>query len=182
MQNKVIDLEVANQTPSPTVDPSVHVILCGHSMGGIVAAETLLSIARDEPVPSSYANDTTNNTTTRPTSSHKQPTHLDPPDPDDRPSSAPPQEPSRLFFPHVQAVLAFDTPFLGISPGVLAHGAEEQLNNASSAYKAFENASNCCHRICLAVWLCPWSRTPSTASAWLFLLHRQLGDSGSLRL
>lgn len=41
LQNKVIDLEVANSTPSPTVDPSVHTILVGHSMGGIVAAETL---------------------------------------------------------------------------------------------------------------------------------------------
>ena len=27
LQNKVIDLEVANATPSPTVDPSVHVVL-----------------------------------------------------------------------------------------------------------------------------------------------------------
>ncbi|KAK1913812.1 hypothetical protein P3342_007057 [Pyrenophora teres f. teres] len=42
LQNKVIDLEVANSTPSPTVDPSVRTILVGHSMGGIVAAETLL--------------------------------------------------------------------------------------------------------------------------------------------
>lgn len=41
LQNRVIDLEVANRTTSPTVDPSVHVFLVGHSMGGIVAAETL---------------------------------------------------------------------------------------------------------------------------------------------
>ncbi|KAK5167751.1 uncharacterized protein LTR77_007450 [Saxophila tyrrhenica] len=155
LQNKVIDLEVANGTPSPTVDPSVHVILCGHSMGGIVAAETLLSIARDEPVPSAYANDTTNNTTTRPTSSSKAPTNLNPPDSEARPSSAPPQEPSRLFFPHVQAVLAFDTPYLGISPGVLAHGAEEHLNQASSAYKAFEGASS------LFGWNSPRSGSPA---------------------
>jgi len=33
LQNKVIDLEVANSTPSPTVDPSVRTILVGHSMG-----------------------------------------------------------------------------------------------------------------------------------------------------
>ncbi len=33
LQNKVIDLEVANGTPSPTVDPSVHTVLVGHSMG-----------------------------------------------------------------------------------------------------------------------------------------------------
>src|ERR1700761_4475139 len=156
LQNKVIDLEVANRTPSPTVDPSVHVVLCGHSMGGIVAAEALLSIARDEPVPSSYANDTTNNTTSRPSSSSKRPTHLAPEhDREERASSAPPQEPSRLFFPYIQAVVAFDTPYLGISPGVLAHGAEEQLNQASSAYKAFEGASQ------IFGWGSPKSASPA---------------------
>lgn len=156
LQNKVIDLEVANHTPSPTVDPSVHVILCGHSMGGIVAAETLLSVARDEPVPASYANDTTNNNTTRPTSSSsKGPTNLSVPDPEDRPSSAPPQEPTRLFFPYIRAVLSFDTPYLGISPGVLAHGAEEHINQASTAYKAFENASN------IFGWSSPRSASPA---------------------
>ena len=156
LQNKVIDLEVANRTPSPTVDPSVHVILCGHSMGGIVAAETLLSVARDEPVPSSYANDTTNNTRSRPTSSSKQPTNLAPPHEDEgRSSSAPPQEPSRLFFPYIQAIVAFDTPYLGISPGVLAHGAEEHLNHASSAYKAYGTASE------LFGWGSPRSGSPA---------------------
>lgn len=126
-------------------------------MGGIVAAETLLSIARDEPVPSSYANDTTNNTTSRPTSSSKkQPTNLYPPDPsDDRPSSAPPQEPTRLFFPYIQAIVAFDTPYLGISPGVLAHGAEEHFNQASTAYKAFDTASQ------FFGWSSPRSGTPT---------------------
>ncbi|KLU81222.1 hypothetical protein MAPG_00315 [Magnaporthiopsis poae ATCC 64411] len=37
---KVIDIEVNSGTPSPTIDPSVRTILIGHSMGGIVAAET----------------------------------------------------------------------------------------------------------------------------------------------
>lgn len=155
LQNKVIDLEVANKTPSPTVDPSVHVILCGHSMGGIVAAETLISVVRDGAVvpPGSgsgemgggYANDTTNATTRSSLGDRKRPTNLDVPEPKrgERSSSAPPdEEHSRLFFPYIQAVLAFDTPFLGISPGVLAHGAEEQINHASSAYKAYDAASN----------------------------------------
>jgi hypothetical protein len=126
-------------------------------MGGIVAAEALLSIARDEPVPSSYANDTTNNTTTsRPSSSSKRPTHLAPEhDRDERASSAPPQEPSRLFFPYIQAVVAFDTPYLGISPGVLAHGAEEHLNHASSAYKAYGTASQ------IFGWGSPRSASPA---------------------
>ena len=156
LQNKVIDLEVANGTPSPTVEPSVHVVLVGHSMGGIVAVEALMSVVRDAVVPpmsssggGGYANDTTN-ATTRPKSSHgagRKAAHLDVPEParEERASSAPPpkeEEHSRLFFPYIQAVLAFDTPFLGISPGVLAHGAEEQINHASSAYKAYDTASN----------------------------------------
>lgn len=141
LQNKVIDLEVANNTPSPTVDPSVRVVLIGHSMGGIVAAETLLSIARDEPVRPGASNDTTEAAsrpqTPRPHGGGKMSS-----DKEERSSSAPPEgHSSAMFFPFIQAVLAFDTPFLGISPGVLAHGAEEHINNASAAYKAFNGAS-----------------------------------------
>lgn len=50
LQNTVIDLEVANHTASPTVDPSVHVFLIGHSMGGIIATETLLLLDRKSVV------------------------------------------------------------------------------------------------------------------------------------
>lgn len=113
LTNKVIDLEVANSTPSPTVDPSVHTILIGHSMGGIVAAETLLSIIADEPIPS-LQNSQTNSTSSLP-------------------------DHSTLMFPYIQAVLAFDTPYLGIAPGVVAHGAEKHWNTASSAYSAYTN-------------------------------------------
>ncbi|KEQ77874.1 hypothetical protein M436DRAFT_36729 [Aureobasidium namibiae CBS 147.97] len=123
--DKCIDLEVANGTPSPTIDPSVRVVLVGHSMGGIVAAETLLSIARDQPVPSSRTFPTTqddsglgNQTTSNPTSKN-----------------------DKFLFPYIQAVLAFDTPYLGIHPGVVAHGAEEQYNTASAAMNAYSQAS-----------------------------------------
>ncbi|KAJ4305663.1 hypothetical protein N0V90_001194 [Kalmusia sp. IMI 367209] len=113
LQNKVIDLEVANGTPSPTVDPSVRTILVGHSMGGIVAAETLLSIVDEQPIPSLQNS-----------GSH---------------SASSLHESSMLMFPYIQGILAFDTPYLGIAPGVVAHGAEKHWNTASSAYSAYSN-------------------------------------------
>ncbi|KAI9795430.1 MAG: hypothetical protein M1833_007029 [Piccolia ochrophora] len=96
LQNKVIDLEVSAGTPSPTVDPSVHTILIGHSMGGIVAAEAVIALATEQPISQSA-------------------------------------ETHGFMFPYIQAVLAFDTPYLGISPGVVAYGAENHYNTASSA-------------------------------------------------
>ncbi|CAI4217861.1 unnamed protein product [Parascedosporium putredinis] len=47
---KVIDIEVEAGTSSPTVDPSVRTILIGHSMGGIVAAETVIRLTSDKPI------------------------------------------------------------------------------------------------------------------------------------
>ena len=111
LQNKVIDLEVANKTPSPTVDPSVRVILAGHSMGGIVAAETVLSILQDKPISSSG--------------------HLNEPSDD-----------KHFMFPYIQGILAFDTPYLGIAPGVVAHEAEGHWNTATSAYSAYTNVAS----------------------------------------
>ncbi|KAI5251349.1 hypothetical protein E4T42_04289 [Aureobasidium subglaciale] len=159
--DKCIDLEVANGTPSPTIDPSVRVVLVGHSMGGIVAAETLLSIARDQPVPSKRSFASTqddsgvgNKTTSYPTSMDNSTINLEVPESQARSSSAPPQEnpplPSEktdpeqapeFLFPYIQAVLAFDTPYLGIHPGVVAHGAETHINTASAAYSAYNQAS-----------------------------------------
>ena len=109
LQEKVIDIEVSNATPSPTVEPSVHTVLIGHSMGGIVAADTLLALTSDLPLDS--------------TSSSKDPRKA--------------AEPLNSFmFPYVQGVLAFDTPYLGISPGVVAHGAEGHYNTATEALSA----------------------------------------------
>jgi hypothetical protein len=95
--DKVIDLEVAAETPSPTVDPSVRTILIGHSMGGIVAAEALFSIATDKPI-----------------------------------ANVPGDDDIPIMFPSLIGVLAFDTPYLGIAPGVFAHGVEGHLNTAST--------------------------------------------------
>jgi hypothetical protein len=100
---KVIDIEVSKHTASPTVDPSVHTILIGHSMGGIVAADAVLALTSDISISSGSS-------------------------PQDLATSL-----NSLMFPYVQGVLAFDTPYLGISPGVVAHGAEEHYNSATSA-------------------------------------------------
>lgn len=101
-------MEVASGTASPTVDPSVRTILVGHSMGGIVAAELLIALASERPI---YSEDGIRKS-----------------DDDDggRPAF------NALMFPFVQGVLAFDTPYLGISPGVVAHGAESHYGTAAS--------------------------------------------------
>ncbi|OJJ35265.1 hypothetical protein ASPWEDRAFT_109513 [Aspergillus wentii DTO 134E9] len=125
LQNQVIDLEVANRTASPTVDPSVHVILVGHSMGGIVAAEMLLLLADEQPIPPKTSPDiltgqeTTGSLTDSGTADNSRIV-----------------EPGAFMFPHIQGVLAFDTPFLGIAPGVVSYGAEGHYNNAATAYNA----------------------------------------------
>ena len=111
--NKVIDLEVATGAPSPTVDPHVRVILVGHSMGGIVAAETAIALSLERPIHG----------TTDPAQ-------------DEANAAVPPPRPptpNALMFPYIQGVLAFDTPFLGVSPGVIAHGAEGHIATASAA-------------------------------------------------
>lgn len=121
LQNTVIDLEVANHTASPTVDPSVHVYLVGHSMGGIVAAETLLLLATEQPIPR------------RSTTDAASAAHAD--------DSAPVVEPGTFMFPHIQGVLAFDTPYLGIAPGVVSYGAEGHYRNAATAYNSFNEVA-----------------------------------------
>lgn len=104
LEEKVIDMEVAAATPSPTVDPSVRTILIGHSMGGIVAAELAIGLSSEKPI---YSEDGIEKT--------------------DRPIF------NSLMFPYIQGVLAFDTPYLGISPGVVAHSAESHYQNAATA-------------------------------------------------
>ena len=131
----MIDIEVAHSTPSPTIDPSVHTILIGHSMGGIVAAETLLSLANEQPLPpttsSLSSHDPPNfpsNTTQNSTTSTSRPV---PPSAD---HNSDPLSPTSFMFPHIQGLLAFDTPFLGIAPSVIAHGAEGYSKKATDAY------------------------------------------------
>ncbi|KAI1129645.1 hypothetical protein F5Y10DRAFT_264027 [Nemania abortiva] len=117
---RVIDIEVANGTPSPTVDPSVHTILIGHSMGGIVAAEAVIALANEKPIPHSEDSKSSNGGDQRAPS---------------------PEGLNGLMFPYIQGVLAFDTPFLGIAPGVVAHGAESHYNNAAATFTQLSGLS-----------------------------------------
>ena len=81
-------------------------------MGGIVAAETAIALTSEHPIHGS-----TN------------------PSVDDDSNAPPPRPPTpnSLMFPYIRGVLAFDTPFLGVSPGVVAHGAEGHLATAQTA-------------------------------------------------
>ncbi|KAI5309106.1 hypothetical protein KEM55_004064 [Ascosphaera atra] len=118
LQNEVIDLEVASGAPSPTIDPSVHVMIVGHSMGGIVAAETILAIAAEQPIPPTGTS-TSKSSASMENSIGKVPDALG--------------EPTAFMFPHIQGLLAFDTPFLGICPGVVSYTAESHYKKASAA-------------------------------------------------
>ncbi|KAJ9602949.1 hypothetical protein H2200_012729 [Cladophialophora chaetospira] len=139
LQNKVIDLEVARSTPSPTIDPSVHVILIGHSMGGIIAAETYLLLASEQPIPAgssaqnperpNFPSNTTLGSAT--STSHPTPSH----------ENAASHEHS-FMFPHIQGILAFDTPFLGLAPGMVAHSLEGGHKVAANAYNTYNEVSS----------------------------------------
>lgn len=139
LENKVIDLEVAHQTPSPTVDPSIHVMLIGHSMGGIVAAETYLLLAKEQPVPAAssrqnperpnYPSNTTLNSSTS-TSHPNPPVHEDA------------SHAENFMFPHIQGILAFDTPFLGLAPGMVAHGLESSHKTMANAYNTYNEVTS----------------------------------------
>ncbi|PWW73367.1 hypothetical protein C7212DRAFT_360602 [Tuber magnatum] len=91
LRARVMGLEDAAGTQSPTTSPSVRTVFVTHSMGGIVAADTLLSIL------------------------------------DDR------NNPRNFMFPYIQGILSFDTPYLGLSPAMAAHGADTNLRTASTA-------------------------------------------------
>ena len=97
-------------------------------MGGIVAAETLLAITSDAPIPSHSPVDSD------PLPSMAAHTEQIPrPHPD--------SESQTFMFPYIQGVLAFDTPYLGISPGVVAHGAEQHYKTATGAYSALSEVA-----------------------------------------
>ncbi|KAI9715808.1 MAG: hypothetical protein M1828_000713 [Chrysothrix sp. TS-e1954] len=98
--NKVIDLEVELGTAHPMVEPGVQTVICGHSMGGIVAVEAVRGLVAD--------------LSSEKTSEGKA---------------------KQAMFPLVKGVLAFDTPYLGVAPGVVKYGAEEQWTQGKAWYQ-----------------------------------------------
>ena len=89
-------------------------------MGGIVAAETLLLLASEQPIPAtSSAGAATNSLADSDTAVGAD----------------------SFMFPHIQGVIAFDTPFLGIAPGVVSYGAEGHYRNVTSAYTALSEVA-----------------------------------------
>ena len=98
-------------------------------MGGIVAAETLLAITSDMPIPSGSGTSASNPLPSMAAHTEKM-------------SEPPPVSESQTFmFPYVQGILAFDTPYLGISPGVVAHSAEQHYKTATGAYSAISEVA-----------------------------------------
>ena len=84
-------------------------------MGGIVAVETVMTLASDQPI-------------TIPPGEGGIASHSSMSE-----QSLGAMSLNGLMFPYVEGVLAFDTPYLGIAPGVVAHRAESHFNAASQA-------------------------------------------------
>ena len=124
-----------------------------------MAAETLLLLANDQPLPSCspsseknttsrFASNTTGHPAYNQQSTTSKSTSFSPNSKSGSPScnnktntKNTDHGPSPMF-PQIIGLLSFDTPFLGISPGVIAHGAEGHYKTASSAYNAFSELSS----------------------------------------
>lgn len=105
-------------------------------MGGIIAAETILLLASEQPIPASASKTNANapslasNTTQHPSTSTS------------KAQLEPDIGPLNFMFPHVQGMLAYDTPFLGLAPEMIAHGLEGGHKVVSGAYNTYNEVAS----------------------------------------
>jgi hypothetical protein len=116
LQGQVTDLETEAATPLPILNPSVRVILLAHS-AGLVDLCLVFSRIYDTDAPAHsglVASDTLFSVL------------------DHRPVSADPDV--KLMFPLIHGLMAFDTPYNGLSSSMFAYGAFSQYHNLSSIW------------------------------------------------
>lgn len=105
-------------------------------MGGIVAAESILLLASEQPIPASASKTTSDapnfasNTTQHSSTSTS------------KPQLEPDTGPPNFMFPHVQGMLAYDTPFLGLAPEMIAHSLEGGHKVMSGAYNTYNEVAS----------------------------------------
>ncbi|KAF3904150.1 hypothetical protein AA313_de0205202 [Arthrobotrys entomopaga] len=106
-------------------------------MGGIIAADTLLSIVDDKPIKKSAPT----SPVASPGSGSRRAGSLDPRKNKEASSSSsssyfddPKGEDCPLLFPAIVGICAFDTPYLGLSPSMFANSAENNFRVASDAF------------------------------------------------
>lgn len=99
-----------------------------------MAAESILLLANEQPLPSAAskskdkASDSSSNTAQPSTDASKL--------------QEPQVGPLNFMFPHVQGMLAFDTPYLGLAPEMIAHGLEGGHKVVSGAYSTYNEVAS----------------------------------------
>ena len=146
LTNKVVDLEIEKGSKNPTVDNGVRVVILGHSMGGIVGAEAVLAIAGKTPTVASA--ESVENADMATTAGAQEPNVGAPKAGMEGKEEIDAEEAASAYirsdagvhtsddiaFPYIAGLLAFDTPYLGLSPSMISHGAETHWNTGKGIY------------------------------------------------
>lgn len=117
------------------LDNGVRVVLLGHSMGGIVAAEAILAIAGKTPtIASSSAAEPSSSAKQVRAQDEQQQKDISKDSTTEAQAQSAQHEGDSIHFPHIYGLLAFDTPYLGLAPSMISHGAETHWNTGKSIY------------------------------------------------